>query len=63
MVAEGKIKPIDALAKNILTTRFEDFDPATLDNAKNRVMEVIYKTELWIELATFLLTIQNISPD
>lgn len=63
MVAEGKIKPIDALAKNILTTRFEDFDPATLDNAKNRVMEVIYKTELLIELATFLLTIQNISPD
>jgi 2-methylcitrate dehydratase PrpD len=41
MVVEGKIKPIDALAKNILTARFEDFDPATLDNAKNRVMDVL----------------------
>ena len=32
---------IDALSGNVLDAHFEDFDQATIDNAKNRIMDVI----------------------
>jgi len=32
---------IDTLSANILDTRFEDLDQATIDNARNRIMDVI----------------------
>jgi 2-methylcitrate dehydratase PrpD len=36
-----KSTPIELLAANVLDTRFEDFDQATLDNAKSRIIDVI----------------------
>ena len=36
-----KDTPIEELAANILNTRFENFDKATLDNAKSRIIDVV----------------------
>jgi 2-methylcitrate dehydratase PrpD len=33
--------PVEALSANILDTRFEDFDEATLDNARSRIIDVV----------------------
>ena len=33
--------PIDELIANVLETRFENFDPATVEHAKNRMIDVI----------------------
>jgi 2-methylcitrate dehydratase PrpD len=32
---------VEALARNVLKTRFEDIDPATVDNTKKRILDVI----------------------
>ena len=36
-----EIKPIEALSANILDTRFENFDQATVENARCRVIDVL----------------------
>ena len=41
MVVNSKTKPIEALSANVLDTRFEDFDHATIENAKNRIIDVL----------------------
>jgi len=41
MVGNSKTKPIEALSANVLDTRFQDFDHATIENAKNRIIDVL----------------------
>jgi 2-methylcitrate dehydratase PrpD len=36
-----KSTPIEALSANVLDTRFESFDQATLNNAKSRIIDVV----------------------
>jgi len=37
----GNSTPIEELSANVLDTRFENFDRATLDNAKSRIIDVV----------------------
>ncbi|HEY78788.1 MAG TPA: MmgE/PrpD family protein [Dehalococcoidia bacterium] len=41
MSSTAQSKPIELLSANVLDTRFEGFDQATLDNTKNRIIDVI----------------------
>jgi len=41
MNANTKGSPIEELIANVLETRFENFDPATVEHAKNRMIDVI----------------------
>jgi len=41
MCNTAKSTPIEELSANILETRFENFDQATLDNAKSRIIDVV----------------------
>ena len=41
MNANAKESPIEVLIRNVLETRFENFDPATVEDAKNRIIDVI----------------------
>jgi len=41
MSDDVKSSPIEALSANVLATRFENFDQATLDGAKGRITEVL----------------------
>ena len=41
MSSTAKSTPIEELSANILDTRFENFDQATLDNAKSRIIDVV----------------------
>ena len=41
MAGNEKRTVIERLAANVLETRFEDFDRATLDNARNRVIDTV----------------------
>ena len=34
-------KTIEALSRNVLNTRFEDLDPAVVDNTRRRILDVI----------------------
>jgi 2-methylcitrate dehydratase PrpD len=41
MIRTTQSTPIEALSANVLDTRFENFDQTTLDNAKNRIIDVV----------------------
>jgi 2-methylcitrate dehydratase PrpD len=41
MRSTTKSTPIEELSANVLDARFEDFDQATLDNAKSRIIDVV----------------------
>src|SRR4030042_1645773 len=41
MNANTKGSPIEELIANVLEARFENFDPATVEHAKNRIIDVI----------------------
>jgi 2-methylcitrate dehydratase PrpD len=41
MSSTVKSTPIEELSANVLDTRFENFDQATLDNAKSRIIDVL----------------------
>jgi 2-methylcitrate dehydratase PrpD len=41
MQQDDKSTPIEALSRNILDTKFEDFDAKTVDNAKMRIIDVL----------------------
>ena len=41
MSSNPRNKPIEALSANVLDTRFENFDQATVENAKNRIIDVL----------------------
>jgi 2-methylcitrate dehydratase PrpD len=41
MSSTAKRTPIEELSKNVLDTRFEDLNEATLENAKNRIVDVL----------------------
>jgi 2-methylcitrate dehydratase PrpD len=41
MSGDVKSSPIDELSANVLETRFENFDQATLDDAKGRIIDVL----------------------
>jgi 2-methylcitrate dehydratase PrpD len=41
MCGTAKSTPIEELSANVLDTRFENFDQATLDNAKSRIIDVV----------------------
>jgi 2-methylcitrate dehydratase PrpD len=41
MSSNAGSKPIEALSANVLETRFENFDPATVENARYRIIDVL----------------------
>jgi 2-methylcitrate dehydratase PrpD len=41
MVTSNANKYIEAFSSNVVNTRFEDFDKATVELAKNRVIDVL----------------------
>jgi len=41
MPSTAETTPIEALSANVLDTRFENFDQVTVENAKNRIIDVI----------------------
>jgi len=41
MSSDAGNKPIEALSANVLETRFENFDPATVENARYRIIDVL----------------------